>query len=127
MAREERLQIPPPRKAVSEYHTPSPAVVFFSELVNRDDPAYYQNAPVKRGTLYSSVVGATQKVIDAYPNLYFLRERKLGNSDQLVLWDWATVPQAEDTYNAEIEYLADAVPYPAFTRVYTIRRDDYEQ
>src|SRR5437660_1514592 len=123
MPREERPQIPPLRKAVSEYHTPSPAVVFFSELVNRDDPAYYQNAPVKRGTLYSSVVGATQQVIDAYPNLYFLRERKLANSDQLVFWDWATVPTAEDTYNAEASYVSEAITYPAFSRVYTVRRD----
>jgi hypothetical protein len=72
------------------------------------------------------MIGADNGVIATYPNLYFLKERKLGTSDQLVLWDWATVPEAEDTYNAEINYVSNAVPYPAFTRVYTIRRDAYE-
>lgn len=123
----EKPHIPPERKPVAEYQTPSPAVVFYTELVNRTDPAYVQNAPVKRGTLYSSIVGANQDVIATYPNLYFVKERKHGLSDQLVFWDWATVPDAEDTYNAEATYVSNAVAYPAFTRVYTIRRDEYEQ
>lgn len=122
---------PPTRKPVSEFRTPSPAVVFYTEMVNRTDPAYVKNAPVKRGTLYSSIIGANQDVIATYPNLYFLQERKVdqrfGQNDQLVFWDWATVPDAEDTYNAEINYVANAVAYPAFTRVYNVRRDEYEQ
>src|SRR5882724_9121609 len=104
---EERPIVPPMRAAVSEYHTPSPAVVFFTELVTRTDPGYTANAPVKRGTLYSTIIGANRQVIAAYPNLYFLRERKFGLSDEMVFWDWATVPEAEDTYNAAIEYVAN--------------------
>lgn len=126
MAREEKPIVPPTRKPVAEYQTPSPAVVFFTELVNRTSDAYTQNAPVARGTLYSSIVGANQQVISAYPDLYFLKERKLAQNDQLVFWDWATVPDAEDTYNAEVDYVSNAVPYPAFTRVYTIKRDTYD-
>lgn len=122
----EKPVIPPTRKPVAEYQTPSPSVVFYTELVNRTDPAYVQNAPVKRGTLYSSIVGANQDVIAAYPNLYFTKERKLGQNDQLVFWDWATVPNAEDTYNSEATYVSDAIAYPAFTRVYTVRRDVYD-
>src|SRR6478609_11480471 len=123
---EERPITPPLRTAVSEFHTPNPAIVFWTELVNRDDPAYVQNAPVPRGTLYSTIIGSNPVIIAAYPTLYFLRERKFGQSDQLVLWDWSTDIEAEDTYNAEITYVANAVLYPAFTRVYTIRRDEYE-
>lgn len=123
----DKPHIPPERKPVAEYQTPSPAVVFYTELVNRTDPAYVKNAPVKRGTLYSSMIGANQDVIAAYPNLYFTKERKLSQSDQLVFWDWATVPDAEDTYNSEATYVSNAVAYPSFTRVYTIRRDEYEQ
>lgn len=122
----EKPPIPPYRKPVSEFPTPSPAVVIYTELVNRDDPAYYQNAPVKRGSLYSSMSGANQTVLSQYPNLYFLRERKFGQSDQLVLWDWATEPFGEDAYNYEEENVANAVGFPAFTRVYTIRRDVYD-
>lgn len=122
----EKSHIPPERKPVSEYPTPTPSVVIFTELVNRTDPAYQQNAPMMRGQLYSDIVGASMLVIAQYPTLYFLRERKFGTSDQLVLWDWATVPQAEDAYNAEVTYVSNAVPYPAFTRVYTIRRDVYD-
>jgi hypothetical protein len=125
--RQERPHIPPERKPVAEYQTPSPAVVFYSELVNRTDAAYVQNAPVKRGTLYSSIQGANQDVIATYPNLYFLGERKLGQSDQLVLWDWSTERFAEDTYNSEVNYVSNNVLYPAFTRIYTIRRDVYDE
>lgn len=119
--------VPPTRKPVSTYPEASVGVVIFTELVNRDDTAYKANSPVKRGSLYSSMVGASQGVIDQYPNLYFLRERRFQNNDQLVIWDWATEPKAEDSYNAEVEYVANAVAYPSFTRVYTIRRDVFEQ
>jgi hypothetical protein len=117
---------PPFRKPVSEFPTPDPSVAFYTELVNRDDPAYMANAPVKRGQLYANMVGAKREVIDTYPTLFFLRERKFQLSDQQVLWDWATDEQAHDTYNAEVTYVANAVAYPAFTRVYTIRRELYE-
>jgi hypothetical protein len=119
----EKPFIPPFRKPVSEFPTPDPSVAFYTELVNRDDPAYMANAPVKRGQLYANMVGAKREVIDTYPTLFFLRERKFQLSDQQVLWDWATDEQAHDTYNAEVTYVANAVAYPAFTRVYTVRRE----
>lgn len=116
----------PTRKPVSEFPTPDPSVAFYTELVNRDDPAYMANAPVKRGQLYANMVGAKREVIDTYPNLFFLRERKFQLSDQQVLWDWATDENAENTYNAEVNYIANAVTYPAITRTYTIRRELWE-
>lgn len=122
----EKQVIPPTRKPVSEYPTPTTAVVIFTELVNRTDPVYDQNAPMMRGQLYSSMIGGSMLVNATYPTLYFLRERKLGNSDQYVLWDWATVPQAEDAYNAEVDYVGNAVDFAAFTRVYNVRRDVYD-
>src|SRR5262245_1043371 len=113
----EKPVIPPTRKPVSTYPAPTPSVVIYTELVNRDDPAYIQNAPIPRGFLYSAMVGAKRDVITQYPNLYFLRERQAGASDQQVFWDWATVPEAENAYNAQVQYVANSVPYPAFTRV----------
>jgi uncharacterized protein YebE (UPF0316 family) len=122
----ERPFTPPTRKPVSEFPTPDPSVAFYTELVNRDDPAYMANAPVKRGQLYANMVGAKREVIDTYPNLFFLRERKFQLSDQQVLWDWATDENAENTYNAEVTYIANAVTYPAITRTYTVRRELWE-
>ena len=122
----ERPFTPPTRKAVSEYPTPDPSVAFYTELVNRDDTVYLANNPVSRGALYSTMVGANRDVIATYPQLFFLRERKFQLNDQLVLWDWATDENAHDTYNAEVNYIANAVAYPAFTRTYTIRRELYE-
>lgn len=122
----ERNFTPPTRKPVSEFPTPDPSVAFYTELVNRDDPAYMANQPVKRGQLYANMVGAKREVIATYPELFFLRERKFQLDDQKVLWDWTTDENASDTYNAEVTYVANAVPYPAFTRVYTVRRELYE-
>lgn len=123
----EKPTIPPERKPVSEFPTPSHAVAFYTELVVRTDPAYKANAPVKRGTRYSTITGAKRDVIDTYPDLFFLQEVKYGQDDQRVLWHWATDEQAHDTYNADVNYVANAITYPAFTRVYTVRRELYEQ
>lgn len=119
--------VPPLRKPVSTYPTPTVGVVIYTEVVGRDDPVYKSNSPMKRGSLYSAMIGAKPEVIDLYPELYFLRERRYSSSDQLVIWDWATVPEAENSYNAEVNYVDNAVAYPAFTRVYTVRRDVYDQ
>lgn len=123
---------PPPRLPVREYQTPVITDGFYTELVNRDDPTYQENAPVKRGTLYSTLKGASQEVITAFPNLYFLRETKpgysgdFGNTNQWVIWWWATDPQAESTYNAEVSYSFESTSYPIYTRIYRIRRDTYD-
>lgn len=127
MAKEERPFIPPPRKPVSEFTTPVQTDGFYVEIVNRTDPAYVNNAPIKRGTLYSTIIGANQKVIDQFPaGLYFCKESRLGQSDQLVQWLWATDRNAEDTYNAEISYALESVTSPTYARTYTIRRDVYD-
>lgn len=117
---------PPPRKPVSEFPTPDPSVAFYTELVNRDDPAYYANAPMKRGQLYSTIVGAKKEVIAQYPTLFFLVEKKFQLDDQKVLWYWATDENAHDTYNSTVTYVSNAITYPAFTRTYTVRRELYE-
>lgn len=124
--REEKPVIPPMREAVQELQTPVPTVVFYSERVNRDDPGYQAVAPIPRGTLYSTMRGADPKVIAQYPLLYFLRETRLGQTDRDVIWTWCNVPNAEDTYNAEIDYVCDDINSARYTRVYTQRRDDYE-
>ncbi len=98
----------------------------FVELVNRDDPAYTANYPVKRGTLYSTIIGAKQEIIDQFPVLYFVQETQYQQSDQLVLWRWVTDPTAQDTYNAEITYALESVTSPTYARTYTIRRDVYD-
>lgn len=122
----EQQRIPPERKPVSEFPTPSHAVAFYTELVVRTDPAYKANAPVKRGSRYSTMVGAKRDVMEMYPDLFFLQETKYQNDDQRVLWHWATDENAHDTYNADVTYVANSVTYPAFTRVYTTRRELYE-
>ena len=123
---EDRPIIPPPDLPVSQFLTPAPSVVFFSEQVSRESVAYQANAPMKRGTLYSSIQGAKQQIIDAYPTLYFVKESQIGRDDTWVTWTWVNVPEAEDSYNAEIDYLNHSTAAPRFLRVYNIRRDVYE-
>ncbi len=120
-------QIPPQRKAVTEFKTPDQTIVFVTELVNRDDPAYVQNAPVKRGTLYKDIVGGDPQLSATHPLLYFCRELKYQQSDQLVIWIWSSDEHAHSSYNANITYELEAAGFPVYTREYTIRRDEYEQ
>ncbi len=122
---EERPFTPPPRKPVSTFPTPSHVVSMYTELVNRDDPAYKANAPVKRGSIYSTMVGAKPEVISQFPLLYFLRERQFQGNDQLVFWDWINDEQAHDTYNSQDSYALESIQHPGFQREYTIRRDEY--
>ncbi len=117
--------VPPPRKPVSTFPTPSHVVSMYTELVNRDDPAYKANAPVKRGSIYSTMVGAKPEVISQFPLLYFLRERQFQGNDQLVFWDWINDEQAHDTYNSQDSYALESIQHPGFQREYTIRRDEY--
>lgn len=124
---------PPPRKPVQEYLTPNSADGYYTELISREDPAFYNRKPILRGTPYSSMVGAKQSVIDAYPGgLWFCKAIKpgnsadFGNSDRWLILIWATDFLAESQSNAEISYLEEAVSFPAFIRAYTVRRDVYE-
>lgn len=66
--------------------------------------------------------------------LYFLKELRpgavgssdFGASDTLVVWVWASVPLAQDTYNSGVDYDGNVVAVPIFTRVTLVRRKDYE-
>lgn len=124
MATQARSDItPPPRFAVEEYNTPNFQAGYYTELINREDPGYV--AP-QRGMLYSTIRGANQGIIKAFPNLYFLREQRFGNSQDWVFWIWGSDPLAEDTYNSEVYYAAESVDCPGYIRMYTIRRDEYD-
>lgn len=132
----ERPTTPPWRKMVQDLPEPSQKVGFYTELVNRDDPGYQQVWPIERGTPYSNILGAEQRVIDAYADnpLYFLKQLRpgstsssdFGSSDLAVLWVWATNSLAQNSYNSEVTYEAEGVSYPGFQRVSTVRRKDWE-
>lgn len=132
----ERPTTPPWRKMVQDLPEPSQKVGFFTELVNRDDPGYQQVCPIERGTPYSNILGADQRVIDAYADnpLFFLKQIRpgstsasdFGSSDLAVLWVWGTNSLAQNSYNSEVTYEAEGVSYPMFVRTSTVRRKDWE-
>lgn len=123
-----------PEKPIREFPTPNPNNWFVSLLVARESKLYQQNAPVPRGTLYATLPGADVKVVAEYPNLYFLAEvAPLGYRDPstmpvdgFVIWYFSTEQLAEDTYNAEVSYLAENINFPGYARSYMVRRDVYE-
>ncbi len=115
--------LPPPRLPIRKYSTPALSEGFFTERVDITAPDY---APIKRGTKYSSIPGRRQDVVQAFPDLYFLREIRDPSEFPWATQLWATDTKAEDSYNAAVEYIAQDVNYPAFTRVYTVRRDLYD-
>lgn len=119
---QEKLISPPLRKPVQEYLTPDFATGYFTELIDRSDPAY--KTPV-RGMPYASIRDAKQWVIAAFPNLYFVRESRWRESDQYVLWIFGSDPKGEDTYNSEDTYGLEDTTKPGYTRVYTVRREVY--
>lgn len=123
---DDKPQIPPPRFAVREFTTPNFADGFFTEVFKRTDPAYMALPVPKRGMLYSAIVGASPQVIAQFPNLYFLKESRLGISHEWVIWMWGTDPAADDTYNAAVDYTSAVLAFPEFTRTYDIRRDVYD-
>lgn len=119
----EKPSNPPLRLPVREYTTPVVGEGFYTEKVDYSSPDY---RTIQRGTKYSDMVGADKTVIDLFPGLYFLRETRNPASYPFGFRLWATDRQAEDTYNAAVEYVAEAVDFPAFSRVYTVRRDSWE-
>lgn len=120
---EERPQLPPPQVPIRGYTTPVNQEGFFSERVDYTAPEY---RVIPRGTKYSTILGADPNVIDQFSELYFLRETREIGSYPWAMRFWATDTLAEDTYNSSVEYVSEAVTYPAYTRVYTVRRDSYE-
>lgn len=130
---DEKPFTPPPRYPVPDLRSPNQRDGFYTELVNRTDSAYQNKVPIKRGTPYSTVYGADTPVIAQFPQgLYFLKEIKpgnlsdVGNTSDWVIWFWATVPLAQDTYNAQVEYDKEDLGFPIFTREVLVRRKDYE-
>jgi hypothetical protein len=118
----EKLIPIPLRKPVQEYLTPDFSVGYFTELIDRTDPAY--RTPV-RGMPYASIRDAKKWVVDAFPELYFVRESRWNESDKLVLWIFSSDPKGEDTYNSEATFDLEDVTKPGYTRVYFVRRDIY--
>src|SRR6266550_6137411 len=119
----ERPGIPPSGVPIRSFPTPVIGEGFYTERVDTGAPDY---RPIQRGTKYSSIVGGDRSVTDQFPELYFLREN---TSPQIYPWAtrlWATDRNAEDTYNSAVEYVSEAVNFPAYTRLYTVRRDSYE-
>ena len=113
----------PLRKPVQEFTTPDASVGFFTELVDKSDAGY--RVPY-RGMPYVSMVGGNSMLAQSFPDLVFLRESRFRESDHLVMWTWGTSPHAEDTYNAEVTYSGEAPECPIFTRIYTVRRSEYD-
>ncbi len=132
----ERQGTPPPRKAVQELNTPNCRDGFFTELVSREDNAFQKYTPIPRGTPYTDIPGADTRVIAAFAAnpLYFLKQIRpgttsssdFGSTDLWVLWIWATQELAQDSYNSEVTYEANGTSYPAFQRVYVIKRQLWE-
>lgn len=119
----ERPTNPPLRLPIRQYTTPVVGEGFYIERVDYTSSEY---RTIQRGTKYSDMVGADKSVIALFPNLYFLRETRNASAYPFGIRLWATDRQAEDTYNAAVEYISEAVDFPAFARVYTVRRDSWE-
>lgn len=120
---EERPSLPPSGVPIQGYTTPVNQEGFFSERVDYSRPEY---RPIQRGTKYSTILGADPNVIDQFAELYFLRETREAGAYPWATRFWATDTVAEDSYNSAVEYVSEAVSFPAYTRVYTVRRDSYE-
>jgi hypothetical protein len=115
--------IPPQAQPVRKFTTPSVADGFFSERIDVSARDY---VPLVRGTPYATIKNALKTVIDQFPTLYFVKETLDPFYYPWALRLWATDENAESTYNAEIGYLNENVAYPSYSRVYTLRREQYE-
>lgn len=115
--------IPPPAQPVRRFTTPSIGDGFYAERVDVSARDY---VPLKRGTPYSTIKDAKQSVIDQFPNLYFLKETLDPFFYPWAMRLWATDEDAESSYNAEVTYLNENVDYPSYSRIYTVRREEYE-
>jgi hypothetical protein len=115
--------IPPQAQPVRRFTTPSVGDGFFAERVDVSARDY---VPLVRGTPYSTIKNALKTVIDQFPTLYFLKETLDPFYYPWALRWWSTDEDAESTYNAEITYLNENVDYPSYSRVYTMRREEYE-
>lgn len=128
---------PPTRQTRQDITSPNQTDGFYVELVSREDAAYQAVVPIKRGTPYTSILGAESRIIDQYAGnpLYFLKQtadlmsmrvRFNGQYDNYVLWIWATNSLAQNSYNADVTYVEESVLNPRYVRESTIRRVDYD-
>ena len=106
-----------------EYTTPVAIEGFYTETVDYSKPDY---TVIERGTKYSSIIGANQDVINTFQELFFLRENRSPAQYPIGIRLWATDRSAEDTYNAEVDYVSNSVTFPSYVRTYTVRRDVYD-
>lgn len=128
---------PNTRRALQDINSPVHTDGFYTELVNIQDSAYQKFVPIKRGTPYASIPGADSRIIAQYSGnpLYFLKEiadndshRQLvsGEYNNYVIWIWATNSLAQDTCNAQVDYMEESLEVPRFIRESTTRRKDYD-
>lgn len=121
MPKEEKAVNPPLGLPVRDIISPVASESFFSELIDTSSSQY---RPIERGTIYSSIVGADQRIVDSFPSLYFIRETP--SRYPYAVRIWATDKTAESSYNADITYAAESLNHPTFTRIYVIRREVYD-
>lgn len=127
---------PPPEKPVQESRTPNFKDGFFTILVQECSDIYQKNWPVRRGQPYASLYGASERVIADFSTnpLYFLKSVRPGNSSQSdfgssdlwTIWIFASKQLAQSAYDAKIDYPGDDTSFPRFTRLQTVKRQDYE-
>src|SRR5437762_12865420 len=111
----ERPLNPPPRIPIREFSTPSLGDGFYTERLDYSSPDYRE---IERGAKYADQISADRTVIDQFPDLFFLKEIRDARTYPYGTRIWATDRLSEDTYNSAVEYVSEAVPFPAFTRVY---------
>lgn len=128
---------PPNRIIRQDLNTPCQTDGYFVELVDITDSSFQTVVPIKRGTPYASIPGASQRVIDAYSSnpLYFLKQTvdlesmRVAFNGQYInhaIWIWATQTLSQDTYNSHITYAEESITAPTFERVSTIKRHVWE-
>jgi hypothetical protein len=114
---------PPPQVPIRTFTTPNVVDGFFTERIDVTAPNY---VVVERGALYKDQIGSDQRIVDLYPELFFVKETASAQSYPWALRTWATDHHAESSYNAAITYVSENVGVPMFTRVYTTPRGEYE-
>ncbi len=128
---------PPTRINRQDLNSPNQTDGFYVELVSREDSAYQAEYPIKRGTPYANIQGADSRIVAQYASnpLYFLKQtadllsmRVAYNGQYMnhVIWIWATNTLAQDTTNAQVDYMEEALTVPRYIRDSTIRRVDYD-
>lgn len=123
---------PPLGVPIRELKSANTADGYYWLLVSRESDFWQNNAPIKRGTKYSDIRGANQRVIDAHSaGLWFceeilpLRSSEVGGmpGERFVIWVFSTDWAAQSSTNAGVTYAEDSTSHPIFARDYLVRRD----